>query len=225
MNLGWEDLENIQSNHWQLKESDRILNNFHSFEIFRDDKLSLKLKITYKLVNQHFSDDYFYKEPERRAGEVYVTDGFLTLENIFDENVMLEITGITLINKNIVHNEHEIVATIMCAINNLKKSNDLGNNLGKNKFTIDWITNLNIGNYHWSSSVTEKSEKKTTRDFKSVNNTISFTENRDNFSSNSNCCNIRINDLDIFLEGQTVQTLIKNTTLDSFFIVKSVTPN
>ncbi|EPA7871841.1 MULTISPECIES: hypothetical protein [Citrobacter] len=202
MNLGWEDLENIQSSHWQLKESDRILNNFHSFEIFRDDKLSLKLKITYKLVNQHFSEDYFYKEPERRAGEVYVTDGFLILENIFDENVMLEITGITLINKNIVHNEHEIVATITCAINNLKKSNDSENNLGKDKFTIDWITNLDIGNYHWSSSVNEKSEKKTTRDFKSVNNTISFTENRDNFSSSSNCCNIRINNLDIFF-GRT----------------------
>lgn len=198
MNLGWEDLENIQYSDWQFKDSDRLLNNFHFFEIFRDDKLNLKIKVVYKPIKRRFSDNDFYKEPERKEGEVYITDGYLLLENIFNSEVTLEITGITLTNQNIEHNDSETIATITCSIDNIKKSDKSKNNSEKSNFSIDWVTNLYIGGYSWTSWIKETVKKTTTRDFTSKHKTISFFESQDHISNNSNCCNIRVNDLDVF---------------------------
>ncbi|WP_422732127.1 hypothetical protein ACOV1V_06670 [Leclercia pneumoniae] len=159
MNLGWEDLENIQYSHWQFKDSDRLLSNFHCFEIFRDDKLNLKIKLVYKPIKRRFSDNDFYIEKQRKEGEVYITDGYLLLENIFNNEVTLEITGITLTNKNIKHNDSEIIATITCSIDNIKKSDKSKYNAGKANYSIDWVTNLDIGGYGWSSGVKETLKK------------------------------------------------------------------
>lgn len=207
MSLGWEDLENIQCSHWQLKDSDRIINKFHSFNIFRDDKLNLKIEIIYKPNNKGFSDDSFFKEPKRKEGEVYITDGYCILENIFAEHVTLNLTGITLLNKNIKTNAHETIVTITCSIADIKKSNRLKDDSEKHKFTIDWVTNLDIGRYTWSSWIHEKHEGKIAREFKSVRKTISFSEINGEISYNSKCCSIRINDLDIFF-GNTECTNI-----------------
>ncbi|WP_434133641.1 hypothetical protein [Enterobacter cloacae] len=198
MNLGWEDLENIQYSHWQFKDSDRLLSNFHYFEIFRDDKLNLIIKLVYKPIKRRFSDNDFYIEQERKEGEIYITDGYLLLENIFNNEVTLEITGITLINKNIKHNDSEIIATITCSIDNIKKSDKSKNNAEKTNYSIDWVTNLDIGGYGWSSGVKETLKKTITRDFNSKHKTISFFESQDHISNNFNCCNIHVNGLDIF---------------------------
>lgn len=222
MNLGWEDLENIQYSHWQFKDSDRLLSNFHCFEIFRDDKLNLKIKLVYKPIKRRFSDNDFYIEQERKEGEVYINNGYLLLENIFNNEVTLEITGITLTNKNIKHNDSEIIATITCSIDNIKKSDKSKNNAEKANYSIDWVTNLDIGGYGWSSGVKETVKKTITRDFNSQHKTISFFESQDHISNNFNCCNIRVNDLDIFLVVPIASALTKNIIPASYFIVKNV---
>lgn len=125
MNLGWEDLESVQCDHWKFKDSNRIPNNLHSFKIFRDDKLRLLIEITYKPVGHSTSDKDFFKEPERKEGEVYIADGYLILEHKYSNDVTLEISGITLSSTNITHNQHEIVATITCSITSIKKMQPL----------------------------------------------------------------------------------------------------
>ncbi|WP_137547190.1 hypothetical protein, partial [Escherichia coli] len=87
MNIGWEDLEKIQCDHWKFKDSNRILNNFHSFRISRDDKLRLILEITYKPPKKEALNIIFFNEPERKEGDIYKIDGYLILEDINNKNI------------------------------------------------------------------------------------------------------------------------------------------
>ncbi|MEJ5072439.1 hypothetical protein WH357_08845 [Enterobacter ludwigii] len=198
MDLGWEDLINIQHLHWKFKDSNRILEGFNSFKIYRNDKLSLVLELIYKPSGARFSDTAFFVEPARKEGEVYITDGHLILENIFDENVVLEICGISLANTNITNDNNGTTATITCSASTIKKTDNSKKTSGKENFTIDWITNLDIGNYTWSSWIRESKEKKITRNFQSNNKTISFVEKREGNINNSKCCCIEVNGLSIF---------------------------
>ncbi|MEL4014233.1 hypothetical protein [Dryocola clanedunensis] len=198
MDLGWEDLENIRYSYWKFKDSDRVMDSFHSFRIFRDDKLNLILEITYKPIKQRSSDSDFFNEPERKEGEVYKTDGYFILEHIYNKYVTLEMSGITLINTNITNNQHETIATIKCSLSIIKKCDYSKEHIEKEKFTIDWITNLDKGNYAWSSWINEKTDNTITRNFKSTRGNISFIESNGLNSNNSKCCSIRVNDLDIF---------------------------
>lgn len=209
MNLGWEDLESIQCDYWKFKDSNRISHNFHSFKISRDDKLRLSIEITYKPVIQGASHKDFFMEPERKKGEVYIIDGYLILEHKYSNDVTLEISGMTLSNTNITHNQHETVATIICSISSIKKHNHLLEHSKKNKFTIDWITNLDVGQYSWTSWVNETYENKITRNFKSTRNTLSFLETNGHSSSNSKCCSIRVNEIDIFFGHTDCLTIDK----------------
>lgn len=198
MDLGWEDLMKIKGLHWRFKDSNRILEGFDSFKIYRNDKFSLVLELIYKPSGARFSDTDFFVEPARKEGEVYITDGHLILENIFDKNVTLEIFGISLANKNITSDNNGTTATIRCSTSTIKKIDSSKKISQKEKFTIDWVTNLKIGKYMWSSWITENKENKITRNFQSAKKTISFVEKRDGNINNSKCCCIEVNGLNIF---------------------------
>jgi len=198
MNLGWEDLINIEPSHWEFKDSNRILEGFSSFNIYRNDKLSLVLELIYKPSSARFHDTDFFVEPIRKEGEVYITDGYLILKNIFDENITIEISGISLANTNITNDNNGTTATITCSTSTIKKIDTSKKYSQKEKFTIDWVTNLDIGNYTWSSWIRENKENTITRNFQSTKKTISFVEKRDNNTNNSKCCCIEVNGFSIF---------------------------
>ena len=209
MNIGWEDLEKIQCDHWKFKDSNRILNNFHSFRISRDDKLRLILEITYKPPKKEALNIIFFNEPEKKEGDIYKIDGYLILEDINNKNITLEFYGISLSSTNIKTDHHETFATIKCSISTVKQCNNSIKHAEKNKFIIDWITNLDIGQYCWTSSIKESYENTIKRNFVSARSTISFFDKNYTTSNSLKCCSIRVNEMDIFFGHNDCLTIDK----------------
>jgi len=198
MNIGWEDLNNIECTRWKFQKSDRVRSDFHSFKISRDNKLALKIEITYKPTALQTSNISYFHEPKRKAGEVYTIDGYLHLTNIYAPSKTLELLGISLISSNIRTYHDETTATITCAILSINEVNNSKDDIEESNFTLDWITNLDISNYMWSSGVKETKESTITRIFSSQKKSISFMQSSESISNNSNNCCIRVQDVDIF---------------------------